>query len=195
MRKARFAVADGDKTNDRASIRDALTFDLRAPDTSDDDSLASQRVAMFELAPALLGATHLVWGLACFLIHPISLFAPLRCNPIIPLLAVLTLDGLAFAGLWLRDKLRLSPRTISAGLCAYIGASGALWIAYGLTLDCTLHSSSTAFIALAFGAGLGAATIVSISSPPVAITNALVAITGSLTGFNRPEVLAGIRGG
>ena len=64
MRRARFAVSDGEGFNERASVRDALTFDLRAPDTSDDDSLASQRVAMFELAPALLGATHLVWGLA-----------------------------------------------------------------------------------------------------------------------------------
>ena len=36
---------------------------------------------------------------------------------------------------------------------------------YGLTLDCQPAHGSTAFIALAFGAGLGAATIVSISSP------------------------------
>ena len=192
MRRARFAVSDGEGLNERASVRDALTFDLRAPDTTDDDNLASQRVAMFELAPALLGATHLVWGLACYLIHPISLFAPLQCNPLIPLLAVLTLDGLAFGGLWFRDKLRLSPRTVSGGLCGYIGTSGALWMAYGLTLDCTLHSSNTAFIALAFGAGLGAATIVSISSPPVAIVNALVAVTGAVAVSRQPEVLAGI---
>ena len=52
MRRARFAVSEGDRINDRASVRDALTFDLRAPDTSDDDSLAAQRVAMFEPLPA-----------------------------------------------------------------------------------------------------------------------------------------------
>jgi len=192
MRRARFAVSDGDRINKRASVKDALTFDLRAPDTTDDDNLAAQRVAMFDLAPALLGATHLVWGLACFLIHPISIFAPLSCNPLIPLLAVLTLDGLAFAGLWFRDRLALSPRTVSYSLCAYIGASGALWMAYGLTLDCTLHQTNIAFIALAFGAGLGAATIVSISSPPVAIVNALVAMAGGLAVSRQPEVLAGI---
>jgi diguanylate cyclase (GGDEF)-like protein len=108
------------------------------------------------------------------------------------LLAILTLDALAFVALHFRDKFRLSPRTISRGLCGYIGASGALWMAYGLTLDCTLHHSNTAFIALAFGAGLGAATIVSISSPPVAIINALVAMTGALAVTQQPEVLAGI---
>jgi diguanylate cyclase (GGDEF)-like protein len=109
-----------------------------------------------------------------------------------PLLAILTLDALAFVALHFRDRFRLSPRTISRGLCGYIGASGALWMAYGLTLDCTLHHSNTAFIALAFGAGLGAATIVSISSPPVAIINALVAMTGALAVTQQPEVLAGI---
>src|SRR4030095_3391803 len=148
MRRARFAVSDGDGINARAAVRDALTFDLGAPDTSDDDSLASQRVAMFELAPALLGATHLVWGLACFLIHPLSIFAPLGCNPLVPLLTVLLLDGLAFAGLWYRDKFGLSPRTVSSGLCAYVGISGALWMAYGLTLGCTLHTTKASFTPL-----------------------------------------------
>jgi len=192
MRRARFAVSDGERINEKASVKDALTFDLRAPDTTDDDNLAAQRVAMFDLAPALLGATHLVWGLACFLIHPMSISAPLRCNPLLPLLAVLVADGLAFAALWFRDRIGLAPRTVSYGLCGYIGVSGALWMAYGLTLDCTLHHTSTAFIALAFGAGLGAATIVSISSPPVAIVNALVAMAGGLAVSRQPEVLAGI---
>jgi diguanylate cyclase (GGDEF)-like protein len=178
--------------NDRASVRDALTFDLRGPETADDDNLAAQRVSIFNLAPALLGATHLVWGLACFLIHPISITAPLSCNPLLPLLAVLALDGLAFFGLRFRNRIGLSPRTISRGLCAYVGASGALWMAYGLTLVCTLGPTNTAFIALSFGAGLGAATIVSISSPPVAIVNTLIAMAGALAVSRQPEVLAGI---
>jgi diguanylate cyclase (GGDEF)-like protein len=192
MRRARFAVSDGDGFNERASISDALTFDLRLPESTNDENLASQRVSMFDLAPALLGATHLVWGLACYLIQPVSIFEPLRCNPFPPLVAVLALDILAFLSLHFRDRLRLSPKTVSRGLCGYIGASGALWMAYGLTLDCTLHHSNTAFIALAFGAGLGAATIVSIASPPVAIVNALVAMTGALAVTRQPEVLAGI---
>ena len=115
MRRARFAVSDGDGFNERASIRDALTFDLRPPESTNDENLASQRVSMFDLAPALLGATHLVWGLACYLIQPVSIFEPLRCNPLPPLVAVLTLDVLAFLALHFRDKLRLSPKTISRG--------------------------------------------------------------------------------
>ncbi|HET9335153.1 MAG TPA: EAL domain-containing protein [Sphingomicrobium sp.] len=192
MRRARFAVSDGEGMNDRATVKDALTFDLRAPDTSDDESLAAQRVAMFELAPALLGATHLVWGLACLLMHPAGIFHPLSSNPILPVLAVLLLDGLAFAGMWHRDRLGVSPRNASLALCLYIGLSGALWMAYGLTISADQQMASTGFIALAFGAGLGAATIVSISSPPVTIINALVAIAGALAVSRQPAVLAGI---
>ena len=192
MRRARFAVSEGDGINDRASVGDALTFDLRAPETSDDESLAMQRVAMFELAPALLGATHLVWGLACLLMHPGAIFHPISSNPIVPVLAVLLLDGLAFAGMWYRDKLGISARNVSLALCAYVGISGALWMAYGLSLSANQHMASTGFIALAFGAGLGAATIVSISSPPVTIINALVAMTGALAVSRQPAILAGI---
>ena len=192
MRRARFAVSDGERNNERASVKDTLTFDLRAPETTDDENLAAQRVAMFDLAPALLGATHLVWGLACLLLHPAAAFAPPSDNPLMPVLAALVVDALAFVAIWYREKTRLSPRTLSWGLCVYIGISGALWMAYGLSLNSSSHAPGESFIALAFGAGLSAATIVSISSPPVAIVNALVAMAGATAVSRQPEVLAGI---
>jgi diguanylate cyclase (GGDEF)-like protein len=192
MRRARFAVSDGERINERASVKDALTFDLRAPDTTDDENLAAQRVAMFDLAPALLGATHLVWGLACLLLHPAAAFAPPGDNPMVPVLAALLIDGLAFVAIWYRDRTQVSSRTLSWGLCAYIGISGALWMAYGLNLNSSSHAPGESFIALAFGAGLSAATIVSISSPPVAIVNAVVAMAGATAVSRQPEVLAGI---
>ena len=175
MRRARFAVSDGDDINMRASVKDALTFDLRTPDTSDDDSLAAQRVAMFELAPALLGATHFAWGLACLLLHPGAIFHPISANPVIPVLTALVVDGLAFDALWYRDRVGLSPRTVSRGLWAYVANGGALWMAYGVTLSTNTHMDG-GFVALAFGGGVGTATIVCISSPPVALINALVAL-------------------
>ena len=192
MRRARFAVSDGDKINERASVKDALTFDLRAPETTDDDNLAAQRVAMFDLAPALLGATHLVWGLACLLLHPAAASAPLGDNPLVPVLAALLLDGVAFLGIWYRNRTGLSPLTLSRGLCAYIALSGALWIAYCLSLNSASHPTGEGFVALALGAGLSAATIVSISSPPVAMVNAVVAMAGAAALSRQPAVLAGI---
>ncbi|RIX31915.1 EAL domain-containing protein [Sphingomonas edaphi] len=192
MRRARFAVSDGEGIQERASVNDALTFDLRAPDTADDEALARQRIAMFELAPALLGATHLVWGLACVFLHPVVASESLASNPLLPVSIVLILDALAFAALWFRDRLGLSTSAVTRGLCAYIGASGALWLAYGLALESSHHVTSTGFVALGFGAGLGAATIVSISSPPIAVINALVALVGAAAVSTGPELMAGI---
>ena len=80
---------------------------------------------------------------------------PFSSNPLAPVVAVLLLDALAFAGVWYRDRFGLSPRNVSWALCAYIAISGALWMAYGLTLNANQHMASTGFIALAFGPGSG----------------------------------------
>ena len=189
MRRARFAVSDGGGINDRASVLDALTFDLRSPESTDDDNLAVQRVAMFDFAPVLLAASHLVWGVACALLHASS---GTGISPLVPVALVLLVDAAAFGLMWLRERLGLSARTVSHALCAYIGISGALWMSYGLLLNSGHHGNDVGFLALSFAAGLGAATIVSISSPPVAIVNALVALVGSLAISRTPEVLLGV---
>jgi diguanylate cyclase (GGDEF)-like protein len=191
MRRARFVVSDEEGFHERASALEALTFDLKSPETADDESLVAQRVAMFDLAPLLLGATHLVWGLACLLHCPISQTG-LAGHPVLPVGLALLLDALAFVGLKFRDRMGIPPRLVSRGLCAYVGISGALWMAYGLALNASPHVSGTVFVALAFGAGLGAATIISISSPPVAFVNSVVAMTGALAVSSSPEVLGGI---
>jgi diguanylate cyclase (GGDEF)-like protein len=192
MRRARFAVSDGDGSDSRASVSDALTFDLRTPETADDENLAAERVAMFDLAPALLGATHLVWGMACLLLHPVHALTSFAANPLLPVAIVILLDAVAFGLFWFRDRLGISARMASRCMGIYIGLSGALWMAYGLSLEANHGAFSSGFVALAFGAGLGAATIVSISSPPIAIVNALVAMAGAIAVSRTPLVLAGI---
>ena len=192
MRRARFAVSDGGGINDRASVMDALTFDLRSPESTDDENLAAQRVAMFDLAPALLGAAHLVSGLACVFLHPEVASLDAKIPTLLPVALVLLVDAIAFGLMWFRERLGLSPQTLSRALCAYIGVSGALWMSYGLLLDTSPHGPDAGFLALSFAAGLGATTIVAISSPPVAIVNALVALVGSLAISLAPEMLVGV---
>ncbi|QDP20110.1 putative bifunctional diguanylate cyclase/phosphodiesterase [Sphingomonas xanthus] len=191
MGRTRFAGLDKGKQRVRASVWDALTFDLRHPETIDDENLATQRVAMFDLAPALIGATHMLWGLACIFMHPEVMVLPLSVSPLLPLALALGLDLLAFLALRLRDRLNLPPRVMARLLCGYIGVGGALWMAYGAALGATPHDNSLA-IGLAFGAGLGAATIISIASPPVTIVNALVALFGTLLIAPTTELLAGV---
>ena len=180
MRRARFAVSDGGGIDDRASVVDALTFDLRLPESVDDENLATQRVAMFDIAPALLGAVHLMWGIACIIFHPGTMAADTGIAPIVPIIIVLLCDAMAFGAMWFRERLGLSPHTLSRALCAYIGITGALWMSYGLLLNSGHHGADLTFLALSFAAGLGAATIVSVNSPPITVVNALVALIGSL---------------
>ena len=160
MRRARFAVSDGEGINERASVRDALTFDLRAPDTSDDDNLASQRVAMFDLAPLLLGATHLVWGLACFLVHPMSIFAPLELQPARSASGCAgAVDALAYVGAQVsRDQLDLSPRMrVTRAVRLHRRQRRSVDWPTASRLDCTRRCcQAPASSRLAFGAGLGA---------------------------------------
>ncbi|HET6941720.1 MAG TPA: hypothetical protein VFH89_06130, partial [Sphingomicrobium sp.] len=70
MRKARFARAVekfGAETT-KVSIREALWFGLRAPETSDEASLSDWRVTGLDLIPVLLGVTHaLITGAFLFL--------------------------------------------------------------------------------------------------------------------------------
>ena len=125
MRRARFAVSDGDGINERASVRDALTFDLRAPDTSDDDNLASQRVAMFELAPASARRDPSRLGPCLFPASPVSIFAPLELQSARSPSRRLCARRHRLRRTLVSRKLGLSPRTVSGGLCGYIGISGA----------------------------------------------------------------------
>ena len=72
MRRALFkdAIVLGGESAVKASVSEALLFDLRSAETPDDESLAAQRVATFDYAALLMGATHLICGIACILLHP-----------------------------------------------------------------------------------------------------------------------------
>lgn len=128
MRRSRFAKAIGDdEGGERTSVDEALWFDLRSPESSDELSLASWRVASLEHAPVLLGATHVLIGLTCVGLQPQMALAASLANPTIPLLLVLALDLAAFLGLRWRDRFEIQPHSVVRGLCVYLGLAGLLW--------------------------------------------------------------------
>ena len=71
MRRAlrKDAIVLGGESAVRASVSEALFFDLRSAETPDDESLASQRVAAFDHAALLMAATHLICGVASFALN------------------------------------------------------------------------------------------------------------------------------
>src|SRR5205085_10583960 len=128
MRRARFigAVEANEGSRDRSSIREALWFDVRAHESSDEESLLDWRVAGLEHVPILLGVTHLLITVATVLFladFPLALSAD---NPLVPSLLTLLLDGAAATVMIMRHRYNFAPHTIVRGLCLYLSASGLL---------------------------------------------------------------------
>ncbi|QIL02851.1 EAL domain-containing protein [Sphingomonas sinipercae] len=173
--------------SERASVREALWFDIKAPENRDDQSLAEWRLGSFDYAPLLLGATHLLVGVTSVILQPHLSGVMSLSNPLIPLGLVLILGVLAAMGLHWRDRLELQPHTVTRAVCVYLGAAGLLWTIFGYTL--LINSGvGPSGLAVALCAGITMAAIVAITSPPLSVVNAFVA-TGTAALF-APSPLA-----
>ncbi|GLR46391.1 EAL domain-containing protein [Sphingomonas astaxanthinifaciens] len=158
------------------SVREAMTFDVLPPDTDDDFTLQSKRVAMWAYAPWLLAVTHAIVGMILLVRGAHQLDYGAMMLALTPLLAAMALDGCAGAMLWLRKRLNLSPVLTARLVMLWFAASGMLWMLFGGATygGMTDHS----FLPLALGAGLAVKAMLSIGSPPAAIVNALLATVG-----------------
>ncbi len=189
MTRARFAKAVG-QTNDapeRASVREALWFDIEGAETSDDDSLSESRVVKFDHTALLFAASHLLLGLTCLVRHPSLLFSPLVSNPLVPFLLILFLDGLAAFALKHRHRLELAPHTVARAMCIYLASVGIAWTVFGL--DVMQNVTDVGLVAASsISAGIAIGALVSMISPPLAVVNAFVA-TGSSAFFSISPVV------
>ena len=193
MRRSRFASAIevNEPAGKRASISEALWFDLRNPETSE-ASLADWRVAGLEQIALLLGFTHLLVTAAYLALSSKLEFCGCLDNPLIPSLLVLAVDGAAATALLLRHRFNFSPHTIVRGLCAYLAVAGLLWAWFGQTVadDAFIVPISAAQIVMCAGITMGA--IVSISSPPLALVNGLVSAIAAILLANSDLVPVGV---
>jgi diguanylate cyclase (GGDEF)-like protein len=191
--RTRFAKAFSPslETSERASIREALWFDIESPETADDRSLSESRVASLDYTAILLGATHLMLGITCFLRHPDLLSVSLVSNPIIPLVLILLLDGLAALGLQWRDRLDWTPHFVTRALCVYLAAMGVLWALFGLSSIVNVAAPDPV-VGIAICAGIAMSAQVAISSPPLAVVNAFMATGASAFFSPSPLVPIGV---
>src|SRR5688500_16239752 len=110
MRRSRFAKAiEPGGGREKASIREALWFDLSAPESPDEHSLALWRVAALDHAAVLLLATHLLMAAACVFAQPTMALVPSLANPVVPAMFVLLLDLVAAFALHWRDRFDFAP--------------------------------------------------------------------------------------
>jgi diguanylate cyclase (GGDEF)-like protein len=185
------AVSPSLGTAERASVREALWFDIEAAETPDDQSLSESRVASLDYTAILLAATHVLLGVTCFLRHPDLLGAPIFSNPLIPLGLILVLDALAAVGLRLRDNLDRTPHFVSRALCIYLAGVAILWTLFGLSSIVNVEGADPV-VGIAVCAGIAMAAQVAISSPPLAVVNAFVATAASAFFSPSPLVPIGV---
>ncbi|HVL78193.1 MAG TPA: diguanylate cyclase, partial [Sphingomicrobium sp.] len=193
MRRSRFVKAiEGAGNRDKASIKEALWFDIRTPESSEEESLALWRVAGFNHAPLLLGAAHLFIGLCSLILHPHEILTLSLVNPLFPLIAMLSLDAVAIAVLHHRDRLALAPHGIIRFLFGYLLLTALCWGWFGAGVTQQSHVGHEISVPLALGAGVIITAIVAVNSPPIAIASTIMGVIGALLFTQSLWVAAGI---
>ena len=190
MRRARFAraVERVGTPPERASIGEALWFDVRSPDSAGDDSLLASRVSGLDHAAIILIVTHLLTGGAFLLMHG-SEPAGQIFNSAVPLIGVLLLDLVAAAALHFRDRFGFKPNAVIRGLCSYMIAIGLLWTMVGLNASGPDHADHWALSFVMIAGGAAMAAIVGANSPPLAIVNVATLIFGAVVLSGSPLVI------
>ena len=193
MRRSRFAKAvEVAEVQERASIGDALWFDVTPPDSSDEESLCEWRLAGMQHAPLILGVTHLLITAAYAILSPKLQFCFCLTNPLIPSSLAILLDAAIAALLLARKRIELPSHGVFRLLCAYLAMSGILWTWFGSTLADGAFVSPIAVAPVAMAAGIAMRAIVSISSPPLVFVNMVVSIAAAALLAGSPLVPAGV---
>jgi diguanylate cyclase (GGDEF)-like protein len=171
----------------KASVGEALLFDVRDHDTSTDQSLAERRLSGWIFAPWLLLAGHLIIAATLLLEdHPPASSAALAAvfAPLALALATDVAAGLVMCG-WRR--LHMAPHTVARLMCAYIAATGVCWTLSSVATG-ALQLRDAAFATLAMAAGFFIRSIAAVASPPLAVINAVVAIAATVLFSTNPQI-------
>jgi diguanylate cyclase (GGDEF)-like protein len=176
----------------RASVGEALLFDISATDGADEESLSEWRVAAFEHTPLLLGATHLLIAISSIVFHPWEATSLSPANPMLPMMAMLLLDAAAFAAIRFRRRLGVDAHSVIRALCAYVALGGLLWGLFGGDVLKESHAGHEYMVPLALGAGITFTALISVNSPAVAIVNSAIAVLGAILFTGSPLLAAGV---
>ena len=163
---------------ERASVREALWFDVQAPDSPDEESLSAWRLAPLDHAALLLGSTHFLAAGTFLTFYRDRVLDASPTGPLLPLILLLLLDVFAALALYWRDQLEMRPHAFIRALCLYMAATGTLWVFVGSAMVPNGGWTGAAIPLLAIGAGVTMSAIVAVNSPPLAIVNMLVALFG-----------------
>src|SRR5690348_13802036 len=159
----------------RVSAREALLFDIRDHEASNDFTLAERRINGWTFAPWLLLASHIVvtatlifqdrsaasWGAVA------SAMTPLGLSLLLDLAAGLVMIG------WRR--MQMAPHSVTRLMCGYIALTGLLWMISSAGVH-NLNLRDPGFATVAMVSGFFLRSIAAVASPPLAVVNAIMAI-------------------
>ena len=174
-------------TPPKASLTDALFFDIRDHENSADLALAERRVEGWTFAPWLLLAGHVIITITLLLQERPPATTAVLASVYVPLALSLATDlvaGMLMIG-WRRLQMR--PHTVARLMCGYIALTGALWTMSSVA-SAALQLTDLGFVTLAMATGFFVRSIASIVSPPLAIINALVAVVSTALFARNPHI-------
>jgi len=192
MRRSRFAGAVKTNVRERANWLDTLSFDLRQPVTSDDSSIAEQRVSQLTFVPLLLGVAHLISSITILLHFGFAI--PARVAPLLIGAMVLTLvfDVAALAFMRMRERLEVSPKTVTLMMSLVVLVSSSLWSLFGHAASLLPNTDQSGILPIVIGTVIVASAVAVSSSPPLAVVCAFVGTLGAAIVSGDPAVVGGI---
>ena len=193
MRRSRFAgTVKSDVQEQRAGWLDTLSFDLRPPITGDDSAIAEQRVSQLTYVPLLLGVAHLISSIAILLHYGFAI--PARVAPLMfgTMALALLFDLAALAFMRIRERLEVSPRTVTLVMSLVVLASSSLWTLFGHAASMLPDTVQSGIIPIVIGTVIVASAVAVSSSPPLAVVCAFVGTLGAAIVSGDPAVVGGI---
>ncbi|MFN2473163.1 MAG: putative bifunctional diguanylate cyclase/phosphodiesterase [Sphingomicrobium sp.] len=193
MRKARFASAvESGEAGGRATVVEALSFDISPAESSQDATLADQRVSQLHHVPLLLFAMHLTCGLALFVYSLMSRDSAMAREVAGPLGLTVALDGAGAAVIRFRERLGLLPHNVTRLICAYVVLVSALWAMFSHSASASPAMELSGLSPLLVGAAVTITAIVAIESPPITILCGLVGTLSAFIASERETLVLGI---
>jgi diguanylate cyclase (GGDEF)-like protein len=171
----------------RASVREALLFDVRDHEASTDLTLAERRAESWTFAPGLLLVGHLILATNLILQERPPASQSVLASVFVPLVLALLTDVIAGSFLLLWRRMQMAPHTVGRVMCGYIGATGVLWTMSSVAAG-ALQIADLGFITLAMASGFFVRSMAAIASPPMAIVSALVAVMSTVLFSRNPEI-------
>jgi len=176
MRRTRLGVVMEERGfTPRASVREALLFDVAPAETEGDRTLADRRIRTFGSSPLLLAATHAVVGVTVLLQGVNGSSWGEVFTALLPLILAMLLDGAVGLVLGRYRQFRLAAHNVGRLTMAYLAASGVLWMLFASAASQFGGLDKTSFLPLVLGAGVAMRGL----SPPLSVINALVASVGA----------------